>query len=50
LHIEVVQKGTIRINGLTNTAEEKNRLHRVIAAMPEIGESKIDVKVATGGL
>jgi len=46
LHIEVPQKGAVRINGLTNTPEEKVRIQRVIAAIPEIAEYKIMVEVA----
>jgi hypothetical protein len=48
LHIIVPQKGTVRIHGLTYTTEEKDRIQKVIEAMPEITTSKIDVKVTSG--
>lgn len=48
LHIDVPQKGTLLISGLAYTPEEKNRIQSVIAAMPEIAESKIDVEITSG--
>ena len=48
LHIDVPQKGMVRVHGLAYTPEEKDRIQRVIEAMPEFGKSSIDVKVTSG--
>ena len=46
LHVEAPEKGTVRINGLTTTQDEKDRILKAIQAMPEITDFQSKIKVA----
>jgi len=49
LHVEAPEKGTVRINGLTTTQEEKDRIFKAIRTMPEISDFQSNIEVASGG-
>lgn len=48
LHVEVPQKGTVHINGMTVTQDEKDRILKAIQAMPEITNFESNINVASG--
>lgn len=50
LHIEVPEKGSVRINGLTNSVEEKERVSKAIQAMSEITNFESNINVASIGV
>jgi cytidylate kinase len=49
LHVEVPQKGILRINGITTTQDEKDRILEAVQAMPEFAEFESNINVASGG-
>jgi cytidylate kinase len=49
LHIEAPEKGVVRINGLTSTQDEKDRIFKVMQEMPEITDFRSKIEVASGG-
>jgi len=49
LFVEAPEKGTVRINGMTTTQDEKDRILKAIQAMPEITDFQSNIRVASGG-
>ena len=49
LFVEAPEKGTVRINGMTATQDEKDRIFKAIQAMPEITDFQSNIRVASGG-
>ena len=50
LHIEVPQKGSLRINGLTATPDQKERISNIIQEMSDFSNIESNINVLSGGI
>lgn len=50
LHIEVPEKGSLRINGLASTPNEKEQISKAIQAMSEISNFESNIHVVSSGI
>lgn len=50
LHIEVPKKGSLRIDGLTHSPDEKERIFNAIREMSEISNFESNINVISGGI